>query len=374
MQRLYRKPPASRADRNAPEQVQLVEDFAGAEHHAGEGVFGDHHRQTGFFPEQDIQVTQQCPSARQDNPLVDDVGGQLGRGPFQTDPDRLDDGVDRFGKGLPYLVGINFLGLGDAGDQVAPLDLHGAVFSALKRLADLDLDDLGHPVTDQQVVLPLDELDDRLIHLVAADPYRFGVDDPRQRDDRHFGGAAANIDDHVAGGLGDGKTSADRRGHRLLDQVNLTCSGRFRRLLDRTLLHLGDPGRHADHDPRPDQGLAVMDLVDEVAEHLLGDVEIGDHAILHRPDGGNIAGGAAEHFLGLHPDGKDLMLAVVHFMDRHHGRLADHDPLPLQVDQGIGCPKVNGEVVGKHTKQVIEYLNHGGSFYGALLELGSRKR
>src|SRR6516225_10637381 len=83
------------ADRDAPEQVQFVEHLAGTEHDAGEGVFGDHHRKAGLFPQEDVQVAQERPPSCQDDPLVDDVGGELGRRPLKADPDRLDDGVYR---------------------------------------------------------------------------------------------------------------------------------------------------------------------------------------------------------------------------------------------------------------------------------------
>jgi hypothetical protein len=38
------------------EQVEFVKHFAGTERHAGEGVFGDDHRQTGFVPQQGVDV------------------------------------------------------------------------------------------------------------------------------------------------------------------------------------------------------------------------------------------------------------------------------------------------------------------------------
>jgi actin-like ATPase involved in cell morphogenesis len=43
--------------------------------------------------------------------------------------------------------------------------------------ADLDLDVLGGALADQEVVLALDVLDDRLVELVAADADRLAGDD-----------------------------------------------------------------------------------------------------------------------------------------------------------------------------------------------------
>src|ERR1700693_102102 len=43
----------------------------------------------------------------------------------------------------------------------------------------------------------------------------------------------------------------------------------------------------------------LVDLLDEVPEHLLGDVEVGDDAVLQGPDRLDRARRAAEHPLGL---------------------------------------------------------------------------
>ena len=49
-----------------------------------------------------------------------------------------------------------------------------------------------------------------------------------------------------------------------------------------------------------------MYLADEVLQHLLGDGEIGDHAIFHRSNSDNIAGGTTQHTLGFHAYGGDV--------------------------------------------------------------------
>jgi hypothetical protein len=59
-----------------------------------------------------------------------------------------------------------------------------------------------------------------------------------------------------------------------------------------------------------------VDHLDELLEHLLGDGEVGDDAVLHGPDGFDVARHLAEHGLGLLADGLDGLLAVA---DRLHG-------------------------------------------------------
>ena len=122
---------------------------------------------------------------------------------------------------------------------------------------------LGHPLTDQQVILALDVLDNRLVHLVATDTDRFRVNDAGQGNNRHLGGAAADIDDHVAACLGNRKPGADCSRHRLFNKVDLAGAGRFGRFLDRPLFHLGNARRNADNNAGTDKGLAVVDLVNE---------------------------------------------------------------------------------------------------------------
>ena len=79
---------------------------------------------------------------------------------------------------------------------------------------------------DQQILVAADIGDDRLVHLVAADAHAARIDDAAQRQHRHFGGAAADIHHHRAGGFGDRKAGADRRRHRLLDQKDAAGAGR----------------------------------------------------------------------------------------------------------------------------------------------------
>ncbi len=182
-------------------------------------------------------------------------------------------------------------------------------------------------------------IDDRLVHLVAADAQRLRDDDAAEADHRDLGGAAADVDDHVPGRLGDGKPGADRGGHRLLDQVRLARAGGERRLLDRALLDARDARRDADDDARVRKAV-LMDLLDEVPEHLLGHVEVGDDAVLQRADRLDRARRAAEHPLGLDADGVHLTGALV---DRDDGRLREHDAAPAHVDE-----RVRGAEIDRH--------------------------
>ena len=50
---------------------------------------------------------------------------------------------------------------------------------------------------------------------------------------------------------------------------------------------------------------------DEIGEHLLGDLEVGDDAVLQRPDRDDMAWRATEHFLGLAAHRFDLLGLLV---------------------------------------------------------------
>ena len=119
-----------------------------------------------------------------------------------------------------------------------------------------------------------------------------------------------------------GQTRADGRDHRLLHQMHFAGLGAIRRVHDRALFHLRNLARHADDDSRMHQHLAVVRLLDEVVQHLFGDLEVGDHAILHRLDGNDVAGRAAKHLLGFLADRFHFVCVLV---DCDNRGLVDND-------------------------------------------------
>ena len=92
------------------------------------------------------------------------------------------------------------------------------------------------------------------------------------------------------------------------------------------------------------EALAVVNLADEVLDHLLGDFEVGDDAVAHGADGLHVAGRAAEHLLGLDADGVDD-LAAADVAQGDHGGFVQHDALALHVDEGVGGAEIDGDVV-----------------------------
>ena len=250
---------------------------------------------------------------------------------------------------MPDLPGRNDDGLRQAADQVTAADLGVRLVRGRAGRSDRHLDLLGGPFAQHERVLLLDEDDDRLVHFVAADADGLGGYDAAERDHRYLGGPAAHVHDHVAGRLVHRQPGADRGRHRLLDDVDAAGTGLVPGFFHRALLHAGDPARHGHHQPRLGEVPVPVHLLDEVAQHPLGDVEVGDDAILERPDGHDVAGRPADHPFGLHADRDDLAVVRV---ERHHRWLVQHDPAPPHVHQGVRGAEIDRHVAAENRKRV----------------------
>ena len=80
---------------------------------------------------------------------------------------------------------------------------------------------------------------------------------------------------------------------------------------------------------------------DELAEHLLGDIQVSDHTVAQRPAGGNRGRRATDHPLGLvtdrqHPAGPGVLC--------HHGRLGYQYPPATGVHERVRGTEVDREV------------------------------
>jgi hypothetical protein len=111
---------------------------------------------------------------------------------------------------------------------------------------------------------------------------------------------------------------------------------------------------HADDDARAGaQDAARVHHLDELLEHLLGDREVGDDAVLHGPDGFDVAGHLAQHGLGFLAHGLDGLLALraTFVANGNHRGLVQNDALATHVNQRVGGAQVNGQVGGEITAQ-----------------------
>ncbi len=356
----------SLAREDAALAVHALERDAAAADHAGQGVFCHQHRQARLFGEQPVEVAQQRSAAREHHAALGDVGAQFGRGLLQGVLDGGNDLVERIGERLQHFIAGDGEAARHALGEVAALDLHLAHLGAGEGRTDALLDGLGRGLADQHAVVAADVADDGLVELVAAHADAALVHHAAQGDHADFRRAAADIHDHGARGLGDRQAGADAGGHGFLDEIDGGGARGLGRILDGAALHLGGAAGHADDDARArrEQRARVHHL-DELLDHLLGDHEVGDHAILHGPDGLDVAGHLAEHGLGLAADRLDDFLAVgaAFVADGDDGGLVEHDALVTGEDQRVGCAKINGKVGGEVPTESSEHsgipLGHG---------------
>ena len=194
--------------------------------------------------------------------------------------------------------------------------------------------------------------EDGLIELVAGNTDGLRDDDATHSDNGDLGGTAADVDDHGAGGFLDGQVGADSGGHGLFDQVGLAGAGLDRGLKDGTLLDRRDTGGNADDNARTrGPRIALLGrLVDKVAKHGLGNIEVGDDAVLQGTNGHDVAGRTAEHALCLDTDREDALVVLV---DGDNRRLANDDALATHGDKRICGAEVDGKIARIATEEHI---------------------
>src|SRR5690242_14731379 len=277
----WRRSVARGADEDALERGEVLHAPAGAADDRTQRVVGHPHGHAELVTHPLVQAAQQRSPTGEHDPAAEDVAGQLGRADVQGGAHQLDDPQHRLLDGPADLGRGEGHRPGQAGDEVAAADPGGQLRAQREGGPGADLDVLGAALAEQQGVLGADVADHGLVDLVAADPHGAGVDDAAEADHGDVGGAAADVDDHAGGGVVDRQVGPDRSSHRLLDDVDPPGAGADRRVLQGPALDAGDLAGHADDDARPDQPRGPH-LVDEVAQHPLGDVGVGDDPVPQR--------------------------------------------------------------------------------------------
>ena len=172
-----------------------------------------------------------------------------------------------------------------------------------------DLDLLGRPLADHQVVLLADVGHDRVVEPVAPDAQAI-VDTTIPSSEMT---AISLVPPPMSmimlpGRAADRDVGTDRRGQRLLDQVGVlrapawraaSRTARFSTLVTPAGTQIMTSGLLNPRTP--------ADLADEVAQHRLGDHVVGDDAVLHRPDDTDVAGRPPDHLAGLLADRHDRL-------------------------------------------------------------------
>ena len=229
-------------------------------------------------------------------------------------------------------------GLGQAREQAPALYVHERLVLPGIDTSDGDLHLLRRAVAHQDVVLAAHILHHGLVELVAGYFNGGGLHHAAQGNDGDVGGAAADVHHHMSVGLCDVDAGADDHGRQVgggRDHAQDAAHGDLKRLLD-----LGDARGDADDHPGLEDHEAGH-LADELLEHPLGHVVIGDHALPEGPDGHDVAGGAAQHLPGLLAHLEELAGILVH---SHHGGLVEDDAFIFHVYQYGSRAQVNANI------------------------------
>ena len=302
-----------------------------------------------------VKAPQQRAAAGHHDAVGGDVGHQLGGSALQNAVDGLQNAAGDLLEGLDHLAGGDGEHTGQAGHQAAALDLHSDLLGAGEHAADGHLQLLSGAVADEDVVLAADILHHSLVELVAGDLDGSGLYHTAQGDDGDVGGTAADVYHHVAIGLGDVDAGADGGGHGLLNEVSPAGTSLDAGVHHGALLDLGDAGRHADEQAGLEEGEGGH-LPNKLLQHPLGHVVVGDDALTQRTHGNDVAGGTAQHGLGVGAHLQQLAGILVH---GHHGGLAQDHALALNINQDGGGTKVNSDVLAKQIKHSVPpYLIH----------------
>src|SRR5207247_5995358 len=106
---------------------------------------------------------------------------------------------------------------------------------------------------------------------------------------------------------------------------------------------------------------AMVDFLDEVTKHLLGDVEVRYDPIPEWPDDPDVRRGPPDHAFGLGSHGEDRRSGRV---DSDHAWLVTDDPSPPAVHQRVGGAQVNRHVAAQESSQSFSF--RGGVRWEAL--------
>ena len=96
-----------------------------------------------------------------------------------------------------------------------------------------------------------------------------------------------------------------------------------------------------------------MGTRDEVAQHGLGDVEVGDDSVAQRAHRADGARRASEHLLGFLADGQNALPTPRVGLDGDDGGLARNDATTLHVNQRGSRAEVDREVVREEAVEPV---------------------
>src|SRR3989338_3338297 len=176
----------------------MLEGDAGAARDAVVGVGGE----LGLYARTTVDQFRHLPELAtapgQDDAVIDDVSGELGRGLLQDLADSLCHLTQFSCQRIRNLVGGEFYCARQAGDLVAPLSRYRELLTHRHCGAYLYLELLGRLVANDEIMLSLHVVGDGAVKSVASTFNRCRCHDATEGDHGHIDGAAADVDNHTS--------------------------------------------------------------------------------------------------------------------------------------------------------------------------------
>ena len=132
--------------------------------------------------------------------------------------------------------------------------------------------------------------------------------------------------------------------------TRLLCS-----FLHRTLLYHGDTGGNANHDPGTENDPPTDDSLNEIPEHLLGNIIIGNYAVSQGANSLDIARRTANHPLCFLAHSEDFLCITIYGDDR---RLPKDYTFTANINQYIRSTQIYADIHihAKHYCKPSNYL------------------
>ena len=145
----------------------------------------------------------------------------------------------------------------------------------------------------------------------------------------------------MAVGLGNVDARTDGCRHGLFNEIHLPGAGLNAGIDDSTLFHLGNAGGDTDDNPGLEEGHACH-LVDELPQHPLRHVIVGNNTLPQGTDSHDVAGGTAQHSLGL---GAHLEQLASILIQSHHRGLVEDNALALYIYQNRCGTQIDTDIL-----------------------------
>src|SRR5262245_32807875 len=289
-----------------PAQGELVfEEQSEAANYGALRAFGQAHGEVGLSRKPLVEAGQERRASGQDHSAVVNVAGSFWRQRLERVLDRADDADDDGFDGVMNFEAVDDGHFGVAGDGAAALDHGGVLLVERDGAAEFDLDALGGARADQQAVVLFDHVDQRDVHVVAAESQRAGEDQVVVNHRGDGGRARADVDDEGRALVVWVDAGAEDRHVTFVDEMYVGDAGLFGRVAQRVTFDVagvgGDRNQHA-----PRQRAPVARLADIKFEQFAREGRVGHDAVLQRADDLYVFGSAPFEFERFQTDGDDL--------------------------------------------------------------------